>query len=182
MKIVPLELEGVLLIEPRRFGDERGVFCETFRVSALAEAGFDRPFLQENHSISTRAGTVRGLHFQKQPHEQDKLVRAVRGAVLDVAVDIRPHSPTFGQHVAVELSSANWRQLLIPRGFAHGFQTLTDDCEVQYKTSQYYAPTAEGGILWRDESIAIPWPVPTERAIVNARDATWPTLAQWNAQ
>jgi dTDP-4-dehydrorhamnose 3,5-epimerase len=182
MKITPQAIPEVLLVEPKKFGDARGFFSETFRASALAEAGFTRPFVQDNHSASPRRGTVRGLHYQSAPHEQDKLLRVTRGAILDVAVDIRKGSPTFGKAVAAELSADNWRQLLIPRGFAHGFQTLTDDVEVQYKVTDYYAPAAEGGILWCDAALGIDWPIAREVAFVNERDAGFPTLAQWAAQ
>ena len=178
MKIEPQALADVWLIKPQRFGDERGFFSETFRKSALAEAGFTREFVQDNHSLSERRGTVRGLHFQLEPQAQDKLLRVTRGAILDVAVDIRPGSPTYGQHVAVELSAGNWAQLLVPRGFAHGFQTLTEGAEVLYKVTDYYAPERERGLLWSDPDLGIQWPVPAAEAVVNARDAAWPTLAE----
>jgi len=178
MKIEPQALTDVWLIKPQRFGDERGFFSETFRKSALAEAGFTREFVQDNHSLSERRGTVRGLHFQLEPQAQDKLLRVTRGAILDVAVDIRPGSPTYGQHVAVELSAGNWAQLLVPRGFAHGFQTLTEGAEVLYKVTDYYAPERERGLLWSDPDLGIQWPVPAAEAVVNARDAAWPTLAE----
>jgi dTDP-4-dehydrorhamnose 3,5-epimerase len=180
MKIEPQAIADVLLITPQRFGDARGFFSETFRRSALAEAGFDRDFVQDNHSLSEKRGTVRGLHFQLEPHAQDKLIRVTRGAVLDVAVDIRPGSPTYGRHVAVELSADNWTQLLVPRGFAHGFQTLTDGAEVLYKVTGYYAPEAERGLLWSDPALGVDWPVTAEDATVNARDAAWPTLDRYD--
>jgi dTDP-4-dehydrorhamnose 3,5-epimerase len=128
-----------MLFEPKRFNDHRGFFSETFSRRALAAIGFDLEFVQENHSLSSQSGVVRGLHFQAPPHGQDKLVRVTRGRILDVAVDIRKGSPTFGRHVAVELSAENWRQLLVPKGFAHGFCTLEPDCEVVYKVTDYYA-------------------------------------------
>ena len=179
MRIEPQVIPDVLLITPARYGDARGFFSETFRKSALAEAGFEGEFVQDNHSLSERRGTVRGLHFQLEPHAQDKLLRVVRGAILDVAVDIRRGSPTRGQHVAVELSADNWAQLLVPKGFAHGFQTLTDGAEVLYKVSDYYAPEAERGLLWCDPALGVDWPVPVAEATVNARDAAWPTLEQY---
>jgi dTDP-4-dehydrorhamnose 3,5-epimerase len=182
MKIEPQAIADVLLITPQRFGDARGFFSETFRRSALAEAGFDRDFVQDNHSLSEKRGTVRGLHFQLEPHAQDKLIRVTRGAVLDVAVDIRPGSPTYGRHVAVELSADNWTQLLVPRGFAHGFQTLTDGAEVLYKVTGYYAPEAERGLLWSDPALRVDWPVTAEDATVNARDAAWPTLDRYGRE
>ena len=180
MNIEPQAIAGVLVVTPQRFGDARGFFSETYRKSALAEAGFDGEFVQDNHSLSERRGTVRGLHFQRAPHAQDKLVRVTRGAILDVAVDLRPGSGDYGRHVAVELSANNGRQLLVPRGFAHGFQTLTDACEVLYKVTDYYAPDAEHGLLWCDPALGIDWPVSRADATVNARDAAWPLLAQLN--
>ena len=172
-----LAIPDVLLITPKVHGDPRGAFAETYNRRELAEAGFTGEFVQDNHSRSPRRGTVRGLHFQLAPHAQDKLLRVVRGAILDVAVDLRPGSPTYGLHVAVELSADNWRQLLVPKGFAHGFQTLTDDCEVLYKVTDYYAPSAEQGLLWSDPALGIDWPIPADQAAINARDAAWPGLA-----
>ncbi|MGZ5965961.1 MAG: dTDP-4-dehydrorhamnose 3,5-epimerase, partial [Caulobacteraceae bacterium] len=146
--IRPLALPDVLLITPKKFGDERGFFSETYRKEALAAHGFDREFVQDNHSMSAKRGVLRGLHFQRPPHMQDKLLRVTRGAVYDVAVDIRIGSPTWGQWVGVELSADNWRQILVPAGFAHGFVTLTPDCEVLYKVTADYAPSSEGGLAW----------------------------------
>lgn len=172
-----LAIPDVLLITPAVFGDARGRFAETFSARELAGHGFTLPFVQDNHSLSPVKGTVRGLHFQIAPHAQDKLLRVVRGAILDVVVDLRPGSPTWGRHVAVELSAENWRQLLVPKGFGHGFQTLTDDCEVLYKVTDYYAPASERGLLWSDPALGIDWPIAPGAATVNARDADWPTLA-----
>ncbi len=177
-EITPQSLPEVLLITPKRFGDMRGYFMETYSQARLAEAGFSADFVQDNQSLSATRGTVRGLHFQAPPHGQAKLIRVTRGAILDVAVDIRPGSATYGQHVAVELSDENARQLLVPAGFAHGFQTLTPDCEVLYKVTDVYAPQAEGGLLWNDPALGIDWPIPADQALVNARDAAWPTLAE----
>lgn len=176
-QIERLAIPDVLLITPAVHGDARGRFAETFSARELARHGVTAPFVQDNHSVSPIRGTVRGLHFQRPPHAQDKLLRVTRGAVLDVAVDLRPGSPTYGRHVAVELSADNWRQLLVPRGFAHGFQTLTEDCEVLYKVTDHYVPTAEGGLLWSDPALEIDWPITPTAATVNARDAAWPTLA-----
>jgi len=176
-KVTPLAIPDVLLVEPVRHGDERGFFSETYSKRALAEAGFDAEFVQDNHSRSPKKGTVRGLHFQAPPFAQDKLLRVTRGAILDVAVDIRVGSPTYGQAVAVELSAENWRQLLVPKGFAHGFQTLTEDCEVLYKVTDYYAPASEAGLLWSDPALGVDWPLGTADAFINARDAAWPILA-----
>ena len=171
-----LALPDVLLITPRRSGDERGFFSETYSWRALADAGFAKPFVQDNHSLSARRGTLRGLHFQRAPAMQDKLVRVARGAVFDVSVDIRAGSPTFGQWVGVELSQDNWRQVLVPAGFAHGFVTLTDHAEVLYKVTADYAPDTEGGLLWSDPEVGIEWPIPAEDIATNPRDAHWPTL------
>jgi dTDP-4-dehydrorhamnose 3,5-epimerase len=177
----PLALPDVVLLEPRRFGDARGFFSETYSARRLAAAGFEAAFVQDNHSRSPRRGTVRGLHFQAPPFAQDKLIRVTRGAILDVAVDIRRGSPTYGQAVAAELSAENWRQLLAPKGFAHGFQTLTEDCEVLYKVTDYYAPAAEAGLLWSDPALGIAWPLGTAEAVINARDAAWPALADFDS-
>lgn len=177
-EITAQAIPEVLLIAPKRFGDERGFFSETYNKAVLAEAGFDGAFVQDNHSLSPRRGTVRGLHYQAPPHAQAKLIRVTRGAVFDVAVDIRRGSPTFGRHVGVELSAANWTQLLVPAGFAHGFQTLTEDCEVLYKVTDYYAPSSEGGLLWDDPALGIAWPLASAEAGLNDRDAAWPSLAE----
>jgi dTDP-4-dehydrorhamnose 3,5-epimerase len=175
-QIERLAIPDLLLITPKVHGDPRGAFAETYTRRELAEAGFHGDFVQDNHSRSALKGTVRGLHFQVGAHAQDKLIRVVRGAVLDVAVDLRAGSPTWGRHVAVELSADNWRQLLVPKGFAHGFQTLTDDCEVLYKVTDYYTPQAEGGIYWDDPALGIDWPIGPDKAVINARDAAWPGL------
>jgi dTDP-4-dehydrorhamnose 3,5-epimerase len=181
------EVEGLLLIEPKRFGDHRGFFSETFNTARLAEAGFAKSFVQDNHSLSTEPGTVRGLHFQSPPFAQDKLVRVVRGAILDVAVDIRRGSPTFGDHVAVELSAENWRQLLVPAGFAHGFVTRAPDTEVIYKVTAYYAPDHDHGILWSDPDLGIDWGIDPEAARLSNKDPRQPRLRDivspfaWNA-
>ena len=177
-KVTPQAIPEVLLIEPAKHGDERGFFSETYNARALAEAGFEGVFVQDNHSRSPKKGTVRGLHFQAPPFAQDKLLRVTRGAILDVAVDIRVGSPTFGRSVAVELSAENWRQLLVPKGFAHGFQTLTDDCDVLYKVTDFYAPQAEGGLLWSDPAFGVDWPLTGDQVSINARDASFPTLAE----
>ena len=179
MQITPLKLDGVLLIAPQRHGDERGWFSETFRASALAEAGFDRPFVQDNHARSTTRGILRGLHFQKPPAEQDKLIRTVRGSIFDVAVDIRQGSPTYGQWVGAELSADNGHQLLVPAGFAHGYCTLSEECEVLYKVTQYYTPSAEGALNWDDPAVGIEWPLPKTEIRTNARDGAAPVLADF---
>jgi dTDP-4-dehydrorhamnose 3,5-epimerase len=173
-----LALPDVLLIVPVRHGDQRGFFSETYSRNTLAHAGFDKPFVQDNHSLSGKKGILRGLHFQRRPHMQDKLVRVTRGAVFDVAVDIRKGSPSFGQWVGVELSQENWRQMLVPAGFAHGFVTLTETAEVLYKVTHDYAPDSEGGLAWNDPEIGIDWPLPTDQILTNARDGTWPGLSE----
>ena len=177
-EIVRLAIPDVLLITPSRPGDERGFFSETYNARALAEHGFDKAFVQDNHSFSARRGTLRGLHFQRPPHMQDKLIRVTRGAVFDVAVDIRKGSPTFGQWVGEELSADNWRQLLVPAGFAHGFVTLTSDVEVLYKVTDYYAPACEDGLAWNDPALGIAWPIDPAEVTTNARDGAWPALGQ----
>jgi len=177
LKIQTHTIKGVLTLQPQRFGDERGFFSETYSARELAAAGFDRSFVQDNHSMSAVRGTVRGLHYQAPPRAQDKLLRVIQGAILDVAVDIRVGSPTYGRCVAVELSAENGFQLLIPQGFAHGFQTLTDRVEVLYKVTDDYAPETEGGLLWNDPALRIDWPIAEAQATVNTRDRQWPTLA-----
>ena len=178
MKITPMAIPDVLLITPARHGDERGWFSETFRQSALEEAGFTGgSFVQDNHVRSTTRGILRGLHFQKPPHAQDKLLRCARGTILDVAVDIRKGSPTFGQWVGAELSADNAAQLLVPKGFAHAYCTLTEECEVLYKVTDYYAPAAEGALRWNDPALAIDWIVPAREISTNERDGKASLLA-----
>jgi dTDP-4-dehydrorhamnose 3,5-epimerase len=178
MEVSALAIPDVKLVTPRRFADPRGVFVETFSRSRFAEAGLAADFVQDNHSLSRPAGTVRGLHFQRAPHAQAKLVRVLRGAIFDVALDIRPGSPTYGRHVAIELSAESGGMILIPEGFAHGFCTLTADTEVFYKVSRDYAPRHEGGILWNDPALDIAWPVDAARAVLSDRDRKWPRLSE----
>lgn len=149
----------VKIIEPRRFGDTRGWFTEVYSVSAAATQGIDCTFVQDNHSLSRPIHTLRGLHFQRPPHGQDKLVRCIRGRIYDVAVDLRLGSPSYGRWVGAELSAENGRQLFVPVGFAHGFVTLEPDTEVTYKVSDVYAPACDGGIRWDDPAIGIIWPI-----------------------
>lgn len=170
------DIAGVKIVTPRKIGDERGFFSEVHNSAAWAKAGFSLQFVQDNHSLSGEAGTVRGLHFQTAPFAQDKLVRVVRGRILDVAVDLRRSSPTFGRHVAVELSAENWRQLLVPIGFAHGFVTLEPDTEVLYKVTNFYSKENDFGLAWDDPDIGIAWPVAPDRAMLSAKDRTWPRL------
>ena len=169
-------IEGPLLIIPKRFGDARGFFSETYNAKSLAEAGITLTFVQDNHTLSSECGTVRGLHFQTPPKAQAKLIRVTRGRAFDVFVDIRKGSPTYGQHGAGELSAENWQQLLIPAGFAHGFCTLEPATEVLYKTTDYYAPETEAGILWNDPALGIAWP-DFAGANLSARDRAWPMFA-----
>lgn len=173
-------IEGVKIIEPRVFGDARGYFFESFSQREFEEKVCRTCFVQDNESRSV-AGVVRGLHFQKPPFTQAKLVRVVRGSVLDVAVDIRRGSPTFGQHVSVVLSEENKRQFFVPRGFAHGFAVLSDEAVFQYKCDNYYAPQSEGAIAWDDPDLGIDWLVPNENRILSEKDMHHPRLkdAEW---
>ena len=174
MKITKTKLEGVVIIEPDVFGDNRGFFMESWNKKKMAEAGLDYDFVQDNHSKSTVKGTLRGIHFQKSDNAQAKLVRCVKGAVLDVAVDLRRNSPTFKQWVGVELSEENKKQLLIPRCFGHGFVTLTDDVEFLYKVDNYYESEADAGILWNDPEIGVEWGV--DNPILSEKDKKNPFL------
>lgn len=172
-----LAIPDVILVTPKRHGDARGFFSETFRADTYAKAGIPGPFVQDNHAYSQQAGILRGLHFQKPPSAQAKLVRCTQGAIYDVAVDIRQNSPTFGQHVGAELSAETGAQLYVPEGFAHGYLTLTPDCHVQYKTSDYYAPEAEGGIAWDDPALGIEWPMEGLAVTLSEKDKTLPPLS-----
>lgn len=171
-------LAGPKLIIPKKFGDDRGFFSETYNRRLFDELGLDFDFVQDNQSLSCEAGTIRGLHFQTPPHGQAKLVRVLRGAILDVAVDVRVGSPTFGDHVAVVLSAANWKQLLIPVGFAHGFCTIEPDTEIAYKVTDYYSPECDGGILWNDPALGIEWP-DGAGSQVSPKDASLRPLAEF---
>ncbi len=174
MEFTKTKLEDVYIIEPKVFGDHRGFFMESWSNQAFENQGLHYNFLQDNHSSSTVKGTLRGIHFQRGDKAQAKLVRCARGAVLGVAVDLRPSSPTYKQWVAVELSEENKRQLLIPRGFGHGFVTLTDDVEFLYKADNYYAPEADGGIRWNDPEIGVEWGV--DAPVLSDKDAKSPFL------
>ena len=182
MQIEPLAIPDVKLVTPKKFGDHRGFFSEVFSRKAFEAAGLRCDFVQDNHSLSAEVGTVRGLHFQTPPAAQCKLVRVVRGAILDVVVDIRKGSPWYGQHVAQELSAANWRQLLVPAGFAHGFCTLEPDTEVLYKVDAYYAPQNDRGILWNDPALGIDWKLPAgSKPVLSDKDTKHPTLAAYDS-
>lgn len=176
MQIEKLGIPDVLLIHSKRFYDDRGFFTELYNANVFAEAGIPEVFVQDNFSLSSKAGTVRGLHFQTSFHTQAKLVRVSQGRIFDIAVDIRPDSSTYGQHVAVELSAEDGHQLYIPQGFAHGFCTLEPETGVVYKASTHYAPQSEKGVLWSDPQLKIDWPVRPQDAIVSDKDARLPLL------
>ena len=175
MNIIKTALEGVVIIEPRIFEDPRGYFFESFSERDFNAQVREVRFVQDNESMSSY-GVMRGLHFQRPPFTQSKLVRCVKGAVLDVAVDIRKGSPTYGQHVAVELTEDNHRQFFVPRGFAHGFAVLSDTAIFQYKCDNFYAPQADGGISILDDSLGIDWRIPTDKAILSEKDTKHPLL------
>lgn len=175
MKLIKTHIEGVTVIEPKVFSDSRGCFFESFSERDFAEAVGPVRFVQDNESRSVY-GVIRGLHFQKPPHAQAKLVRVVKGKVLDVAVDLRKDSPTFGQHVAMELSDENRRQMFIPRGFAHGFSVLSEEAVFQYKCDSYYAPESEGSLAWNDPDLNIDWNVPAGSEILSDKDKMSPRL------
>lgn len=176
MKRIETGLDGVFMIEPDVFGDNRGFFTESFNARKFAELGVTCDFIQDNHSYSAQAGTIRGLHFQLEPAAQTKLVRVSHGAIYDVAIDIRRSSPTFGQWIGVILTADNHRQLYIPKGFAHGFCTLVPDTHVMYKVDAFYSPENDGGILWSDATLNIPWP--TTKAVLSDKDTRHPLLAE----
>jgi dTDP-4-dehydrorhamnose 3,5-epimerase len=178
MKIDRLAIPEVMLLTPPRFADARGFFSETYKASQFAETGLSPSFVQDNHSLSRQRGTVRGLHCQVAPKVQGKLVRCVRGAIWDVAIDIRHGSPTYGRHVAAVLSAENWSQLWIPGGFLHGFCTLEPDTEVIYKVTAEYDRPTERGVIWSDPDLALPWPVPADQVVLSDKDARMPRLAE----
>lgn len=173
-------LPGAVLLIPRRLGDDRGWFSEVWNARTLREAGIDVDFVQDNHSCSRPRGTLRGLHYQAPPHAQAKLVRCSAGAVWDVAVDVRRGSPTYGRWHGAELSALNGAQYFIPAGFLHGFVTLTDDAEVQYKCSDYYAPDADGAVRWDSPALAIGWPLDGD-PVLSGKDAAAPDFADWDS-
>ncbi|MEX1153055.1 dTDP-4-dehydrorhamnose 3,5-epimerase [Parvibaculum sp.] len=177
VEIEETAIPGVRIVKPRRFGDARGYFSETFNRRALAEIGIDIDFVQDNESFSAASGTVRALHFQAPGFAQTKLVRVLSGAILDVAVDIRRGSPTYARHVAVTLSTDNGQQLLVPKGFAHGFCTLAPDTRVFYKVDAYYSQAHDAGIVWDDPDLAVDWPVTPDKVTLSDKDAALPRLA-----
>ena len=178
MNVIKTAIDGVVILEPRIFKDARGYFFESFSEREFQEKVCGTTFVQDNESFSSY-GVVRGLHFQKPPYTQAKLVRVIKGAVLDVAVDLRKNSPTYGQHVAVELTGENHRQLFIPRGFAHGFSVLSEEVLFQYKCDHYYAPQSEGGILWNDPDLGIDWRIPAESIVLSEKDTKHPLLKDY---
>ena len=180
MNVIKTSIDGVVIIEPRLFKDARGYFFESFNQQEFEEKVCHITFVQDNESKSSY-GVIRGLHFQKPPFAQSKLVRVVKGAVLDVAVDIRKGSPTFGQHVSVELTDENHRQFFIPRGFAHGFSVLSEEVVFQYKCDNFYAPQSEGAIAWDDPDLEIDWRMPADKVLLSEKDRVHPRLknAEW---
>lgn len=179
MNVIKTDIEGPFIIEPRIFGDARGYFFESFNAREFSQqTGLDVAFVQDNESRSSR-GVLRGLHFQKPPYAQSKLVRVVEGRVVDVAVDIRKGSPTYGRHVAVELTGDNHRQFFVPKGFAHGFVVLSEVALFQYKCDEFYHPEAEGAIAWNDPTLAIDWPIGADEVLLSERDKHHPLFADF---
>ena len=176
LDVEALSIPDVKIIRPRKFADERGFFSETYNKQAFSEAGIALEFVQDNQSLSRQAGTIRGLHSQDKPFAQDKLVRVTRGRIWDVAVDVRPSSPTFGKWVAAEISAEAWNQIFIPVGFLHGLCTLEPDTEVNYKVTSLYSAKHEVGIRWNDPDLDIPWPVADDGAILSEKDRVLPLL------
>lgn len=178
MEFTKFDIDGPVLVKPRRLGDDRGWFSEEFRADRFKAEVADVDFVQHNRSYSRPKGTLRGLHFQIEPRAQGKLVRCPRGRILDVAVDLRSASPTYGRHVAAELTGDNGHQLWVPAGFGHGFCTLEDDCEVAYLVTDYYSPEHDRGLLWSDPALAIEWTVAEQEAVLSAKDKVQPKLAE----
>jgi dTDP-4-dehydrorhamnose 3,5-epimerase len=178
MQFERLQIPDVLLLLPAKHGDKRGFFSETYRADRLAAQDMNTTFVQDNHVYSAQKGVLRGLHFQLRPRAQGKLVRCIRGSIFDVAVDIRVGSPTYGQHVGRVLSASNWHQLWVPPGFAHGYVTLENECEVIYKVTDYYAPECDRGIAWDDPALGIDWPLPRSEMTLSEKDSKQPLLAE----
>lgn len=176
MRFIKTDLLDAYLLEPKVFGDQRGFFMESYNAKVIAEHGFSLNFIQDNHSLSVESGTIRGLHYQLEPYEQTKLLRVTRGAVYDVIVDIRKGSPTYGKWQGFILSEDNKRQLLVPKGFAHGFCTIVKDTEVQYKVDNYYSPNHDRGIRWDDPDLNIPWPL--TNPVLSEKDNQHPLLKE----
>ena len=178
MQVIETAIADVKVFVPKQVKDHRGFFSEVYSRKALKSLGITKEFIQDNHSLSVEKGVLRGLHYQVAPMAQDKLIRVVRGSILDIAVDIRRGSPTFGKHVAMEISAENWRQIFVPVGFAHGFVTLEPNTEVLYKVSAPYAPDHERGVKWNDPALGIDWGVGEGQAILSARDQQHPPLSE----
>lgn len=178
MEISDTEIPEVKIVTPRKYGDARGFFSEVYKQADWQKEGLDYTFVQDNHSLSAPVGTLRGLHFQTSPFAQNKLVRVVRGRIFDVAVDIRRRSSTFGKYVTVELSAENWRQLLVPIGFAHGFITLEPETEVLYKVTAPYSAAHDRGLAFDDPDLGIAWPIPSTGVILSEKDKCWPRLSE----
>ncbi len=176
LKVEALEIPDVKLVTPARFGDQRGYFCETYNAQRFRAAGIDADFVQDNHSYSAFAGTVRGLHYQAPPFAQAKLVRVLRGAILDVAVDVRAGSPTYGKWVKAELSAENGVQIFVPRGFLHGFITRAPDTEIAYKVDNYYSKECDGSVRWDDPDLAIDWGADAVQATLSDKDLSAPAF------
>lgn len=178
MKVVETRIPDVKIVTPIKHGDHRGFFSETHKKRALAKAGINLDFVQDNHTLSVRKGTIRGLHFQTPPFAQAKLVRVVRGAIFDVAVDLRQGSLTFAKHVTAVISAEEWNQILVPIGFAHGFCTLEPNTEVIYKVTNYYSASHDKGLLWNDPDLGIDWPIPGQEATLSEKDRRLPRLRE----
>lgn len=176
IEIEALAIPDVKIVRPRKFGDARGFFSETYSAKAFGEAGIADVFVQDNHSLSAAVGTVRGLHFQVAPRQQAKLVRVISGRIWDVAVDLRRSSPHYGKWVGAEISADAWNQIYVPAGFAHGFCTLQPNTEIAYKVTDFYAPAEDGGVHWQDEDIAVDWPVTPQEATLSDKDKALPRL------
>ncbi len=177
MEVLETDIPAVKIFKPKKHGDHRGFFSETYNKKVLSEIGVDLDFIQDNHSLSAEKGVIRGLHYQIPPYAQDKLVRVVHGSIMDVAVDFRKNSPTFGKHITAIISAEEWNQILVPIGFAHGFCTLEPNTEVIYKVTNYYAPEHDRGVRWNDPEIGINWPVTDQEAILSDKDKVLPLLS-----
>lgn len=181
LEVQKTAIDGVLILTPKRWGDARGFFVETWNAERFRQAGIAHDFVQDNHSYSAQAGTVRGLHYQSPPRAQAKLVRVARGSIIDVAVDVRRGSPTYGRHVSVRLSAENGAQLFVPAGFLHGFATLEPDTDVAYKVTDFYSQPHDGSVLWNDPDLAIDWGIDPSLAALSDKDAKAPRFATFKS-
>ena len=181
MRLIPTSISGAFLLEPERHGDARGWFSETFRADQLFKIGWRVPFVQDNVAFSANRGVLRGLHWQAPPRAQTKLIQVLDGEIFDVIVDIRRQSATFGKSFVTRLSAESGLQLFVPSGFAHGYCTLTENCRVSYKVSDYYAPEAEGGLMWNDPQLGVEWPIEIDEIILSERDRHWPAFTEFNS-